>query len=548
MRRTVRWQPGRRPILGARRDEDPDVSSFRVGTRMAAAGAGILAAGAGVATSALVASLFTGLPTPLVSVGNAAVDLAPAALKDFAVSTFGTADKAVLLGGIYTVLAVVAATAGLLGLRRPRLALAVTAGLGGLALVAAATDRTSMVVAPVTLLPAGVALAVSLATLAWLLRALARRHDQPAAPGLQPHPGDDVGADFDRRAFLEAVLTTAAAAAAAGVATRLVGGTAAIASRAQVRLPPAADPAGPVPAGADLRVSGMPPYLTPNAAFYRIDTALDPPDVPAGSWSLRIHGLVDNELELDFPGLLRRRLVERRITLTCVSNEVGGDLIGNARWLGVPLAELLDEAGVQDGADALLSTSADGFTVGTPIAAVTDGRDALLAIGMNGAPLPIVHGFPARLVVPGLYGYVSATKWVTDIEVTRFDEFSAYWTDRGWAEQAPIKTASRIDVPAPDAELAAGRHAVAGVAWAQGRGIERVEVRVDDGDWRTARLGTEDGQDTWRQWVYAWDAEPGRHTLTVRATDTTGQTQPSDPAPPRPDGATGWHTRTVDVS
>jgi DMSO/TMAO reductase YedYZ molybdopterin-dependent catalytic subunit len=414
-------------------------------------------------------------------------------------------------------------------------------------MLAAATDRTSMTAMPLALLPAVVALAVSLGTLAWLLSTLGRRTDTTAR-GLQPHPGDDVGADFDRRAFLEAVLVSAATVAAAGVATRLGGGTAAIASRAKVRLPPAADPAGAVPAGAMLPVDGLPPYLTPNDDFYRIDTALNPPDVPAGSWRLRIHGLVDNDLDLDFSDLLQRRLVERRVTLTCVSNEVGGDLVGNAQWLGVPLADLLDEAGIQPGADALLSTSVDGFTAGTPIAAVTDGRDALVAIGMNGEPLPIVHGFPARLVVPGLYGYVSATKWVTDIEVTRFDDFRAYWTDRGWAEQAPIKTASRIDVPAASAELEAGRHAVAGVAWAQGRGVERVEVRVDDGTWVEARLGTEDGQATWRQWVYEWDAGPGEHTLAVRATDGTGQTQPSGSTPPRPDGATGWHTREVLVS
>jgi hypothetical protein len=258
--------------------------------------------------------------------------------------------------------------------------------------------------------------------------------------------------------------------------------------------------------------------------------------------------MVDNEVELDFTDVLQRRLIERRITLTCVSNEVGGDLAGNATWLGVPLAELLDEAGVQEGADALLSTSADGFTAGTPIAAIADGRDAMLAIGMNGEPLPIIHGFPARMVVPGLYGYVSATKWVTDIEVTRFDDVTAYWTDRGWAEQAPIKTASRIDVPESFAKLDAGTHAVAGVAWAQDRGIEKVEVRVDDGDWVEARLGTEDGQDSWRQWVYEWDAGPGSHTLEVRATDQTGETQTEDETPPRPDGATGWDSRTVTVT
>ena len=501
-----------------------------------------------MAASSLVASLFTGVPSPIISVGNAAIDLAPPFLKDFAIETFGANDKPVLLAGIYTVVALVAAAAGVIGLKHPRLALWITGVLGAVALLAAATDRTSMAVTIVTVVPAVVALVVSLASLAWMLSALRRRRDVTDAPWLQAHPGDDVGADFDRRKFLEAVLITGAAVAAAGVGTRLVGGTAAIASRADVRLPMPADAAGPIPAGTELSVSGITPYVTSNDDFYRVDTALSPPDVPTDSWTLRIHGMVDNQIELDFTDVLQRRLVERRITLTCVSNEVGGDLAGNATWLGVPLAELLDEAGIQEGADMLLSTSADGFTAGTPIAAVTDGRDALLAIGMNGEPLPIIHGFPARMVVPGLYGYVSATKWVTDIEVTRFDDVSAYWTDRGWAEEAPIKTASRIDVPESFAKLNAGTHAVAGVAWAQHRGIEKVEVRVDGGDWVEARLATADGQDSWRQWVYEWDAEPGSHTLEVRATDRTGETQTSDEAPPRPDGATGWDSRTVTVS
>jgi len=524
------------------------VSSSRGRTRLAAAGAGILAAGAGLAASALVAALFTGLPSPLQSVGNLVIDLAPATVKDFAVETFGTADKPVLVAGIYLVVGAAAAAAGVVGLRRRRLALCVTAALGAVAVVAGAVDRTSMVVAPLTVLPAGVALAVSLGTLGWLLSALDHDGRADTTARLDPHPGDDVSADFDRRRFLLAALVTGASVAVAGIGTRLLGGAAAVASRAGVRLPRATDGAGAVPSGADLEVRGLTPYLTSNDEFYRIDTALSPPDVPTDAWTLRVHGMVETELELSFPDLLSRRLVERRITLTCVSNEVGGDLVGNASWIGVPLAELLVEAGVQDGADALLSTSADGFTAGTPLAAVTDGRDAMIAIGMNGEPLPIIHGFPARMVVPGLYGYVSATKWVTDIEVTRFDDFAAYWTSRGWAAEGPIKTASRIDVPAAEAELGAGLQAVAGVAWAQGRGIEKVEVRVDDGDWAQARLGARDGQDTWRQWVYEWDAGPGRHTLQVRATDRTGETQTSDPAPPRPDGATGWHERTVTVS
>jgi DMSO/TMAO reductase YedYZ molybdopterin-dependent catalytic subunit len=524
------------------------VSHFRIGTLLAAAGAGLLAAGTGVVASALVAATFTGVPSPLVSVGNTVIDLAPAAVKDFAVEAFGTADKAVLLAGIYLVIAAAAAFAGVVGLRRPRLALWITAGLGALAVAAGATDRTSMLLGPLRALPAVVALAVSVVTLGWLLSVLGRRAQGDSAPWLEPHPGDDVGADFDRRRFLHAVLVTSAAVAVGAVGTRLLGSAAAVASRARVRLPRAVDRAGAVPAGAELEVRGITPYLTPNDDFYRIDTALSPPDVPTDGWTLRVHGMVDNELTLDFTDLLRRRLVERRITLTCVSNEVGGDLVGNATWIGVPLGELLSEAGVHADADAVLSTSADGFTAGTPLAALTDGRDAMIAVGMNGEPLPIVHGFPARMVVPGLYGYVSATKWVTDIEVTRFDDFDAYWTSRGWAAEGPIKTAARIDVPSAEAQLDAGRQVVAGVAWAQTRGIEKVEVRIDDGDWVQARLGAQDGQDTWRQWVWQWDAVPGRHTVQVRATDRTGTTQTSDEAPPRPDGATGWPSRTVTVS
>ncbi|HEY9412035.1 MAG TPA: molybdopterin-dependent oxidoreductase [Jiangellaceae bacterium] len=258
--------------------------------------------------------------------------------------------------------------------------------------------------------------------------------------------------------------------------------------------------------------------------------------------------MVESPFELDFSDVLDLELVERMITLTCVSNEVGGDLAGNATWLGYPLAALLDRAGPSADADMVLSTSVDGFTVGTPLAALTDGRDALLAIGMNGVPLPLEHGFPARMVVPGLYGYVSATKWVVDLEVTRFDRASAYWTDRGWAAEAPIKTASRIDVPGSFAKLTAGPTTVAGVAWAQHRGVSAVEVRVDDGPWDEARLADEASVDTWRQWVWEWDATPGRHTLRVRATDGVGAVQIEDTAPPFPEGSSGWHSVSVEVS
>lgn len=522
--------------------EPPDVGTRRWTTRLAGAAAGLLAAAAGVGASALVAALLTGVPTPIISVGNAAVDLAPPFLEDFAINTFGTADKAVLLGGIYTVLALLAVVTGLVGLRWPRTALAVTAGLGVLALVAAATDRTSLTRVEITVAPALVALAVSVLTLSALLARLR----QPRAP--RRPTVDDVGPGFDRRAFLEAAVATGAIAVGGGVGARLVGGTAAIASRADVRVPTPADPAGPIPRGTELPVDGITRYVTPSDDFYRIDTALTPPDVPTENWTLRVHGMVDREVQLDFAQLLERRLVERRITLACVSNEVGGGLAGNATWIGVPLAELLTEAGVQDGADCLLSTSADGFTASTPIGAVTDGRDAMVALAMNGEPLPIIHGFPARMVVSGLYGFVSATKWLTEIEVTRFDDVEAYWTERDWAEQAPMKTFSRIDVPESSARVSAGTVAVAGVAWAPERGVQRVEVRVDDGEWQQTRLGTEDGLASWRQWVYEWQAEPGSYALEVRATDGTGQTQPEERVPPRPDGATGWHSVSVTVA
>jgi DMSO/TMAO reductase YedYZ molybdopterin-dependent catalytic subunit len=272
------------------------------------------------------------------------------------------------------------------------------------------------------------------------------------------------------------------------------------------------------------------------------------PQVDAGSWTLKIHGLVDREMELSFQELLDMPLVERRITLACVSNEVGGHYAGNATWLGVDTTELFEQLGISSDADAVKSTSVDGMTIGTPLESLTDGRGSMIAVGMNGEPLPLAHGFPARMVVPGLYGYVSATKWVTDIEVIRFSAFDAYWTSRGFSEQAPIKTFSRIDVPKSFARLQAGKNAVAGVAWAQNTGIAKVEVSIDADDWQEADLAGEDSIDTWRQWVFAWDAESGPHNISVRATDADGNTQTSRRVPPRPDGATGWHNVDVTVA
>ena len=364
--------------------------------------------------------------------------------------------------------------------------------------------------------------------------------DNPDGPGPPRWPA--------RRRFLTAsglAVVTAAAGALAGrelITRHNVG-----AARAALRFPKPAVPAPPLPPGSNLNIPGLSSFITPDSSFYRVDTALLLPEVDPASWQLRIHGMVQREVVLSFDELLRRPLVEDYVTLTCVSNPVGGPYVGNARWLGARLADLIREARPLAGASQLLCTSVDGFTSGTPLQVVLDGRDALLAVAMNGQALPVAHGFPARMVVPGLYGYVSATKWVTDIEVTTFAAAYAYWAQRGWSQQAPIKTESRIDVPAGNATLAPGRTPVAGVAWAQHKGVAAVEVRVDRGPWQAARLAAVPDIDTWRQWVWEWDATPGQHLLEARATDATGYTQTAVVAPPPPNGASGYPSAAVTV-
>jgi DMSO/TMAO reductase YedYZ molybdopterin-dependent catalytic subunit len=318
-------------------------------------------------------------------------------------------------------------------------------------------------------------------------------------------------------------------------------------ARAALRVPTPAQTGPSLPPGTDLPIRGLSPFVTPSSSFYRVDTTLILPQISPSSWRLRIHGMVEREITLSFHELLKLPLTEDYITLTCVSNPVGGPYIGNARWVGASLAALLRKAGIRAGADQLLCTSQDGFTSGTPVQTVMDGRNAMLAIAMNGQPLPVAHGFPARLVVPGLYGYVSATKWITDIKVTTFASEHAYWTVRGWSQQAPIKTESRIDVPGSGSTVRAGRTPVAGVAWAQHKGIDAVEVRVDHGPWHTAKLAAVPGIDTWRQWAWEWQATPGNHVIEARATDATGYTQTAVQAPPPPNGATGYPSVTVSV-
>jgi DMSO/TMAO reductase YedYZ molybdopterin-dependent catalytic subunit len=493
--------------------------------------AGVAAAAAGLGVAEVLSALVGLSSSPIVAVAQAFIDRTPAWLKDAAISAFGTHDKQVLLGGAGVVLFALAAAAGLLARRRPVAAQWLVLGAGAVAALAAATRPDATWLAP---LPSIAAAVVAVTVLSWLrTRAQARAGTGPT-----------------RRALL----TASGAVALGGLATGGIGRVLSTAargaetSRAQVTLPkPAATPSA-LPGGVEVGVAGVVPFRVPNGDFYRIDTATVVPRISSTDWSLRIHGMVEREVTLDFAGLLAGSLVQRDLTLICVSNEVGGDLVGNARWLGLPIGPLLKQAGPAADADMVLSTSADGWTCSTPLDVLTDGRDALLAVGMNGEPLPIEHGFPVRMVVPGLYGYVSATKWVVELEVTRFDRKEAYWTPRGWSPRGPVKTQSRIDVPHTGDRVRAGTVAVAGIAWAQHRGIRGVEVRVDDGPWQQAELGAEASVDTWRQWVHRWEATPGHHRIAVRAADGAGAVQTDAKAPPAPDGATGWHTIEVDVT
>ncbi|WP_258132108.1 molybdopterin-dependent oxidoreductase [Microbacterium sp. MYb62] len=504
------------------------------GDTLRSAAAGLSASFLAVGLAELVAAVVEPSASPFAVIGSGLIDLAPSWAKDTAIALFGTGDKAALIVGIALVLVVVAAGAGILELRRSGIGAVILGALGALAVVAAMIRPGA---GPFAWLPGLVAGLVAVIILRLLVARL-----RPVG-GLQPD-GED------RRRFL---LWTAGVAATGAVAL-IIGNVARGASRsieavrAALRLPKAARAAAVVPAGAELAIPGLAPVVTPNAEFYRIDTALIVPQVDPADWSLRIHGMVDREVEITWDELLAMPMQESDVTLACVSNEVGGSLIGNARWLGLPIREVLARAGVDADADMVLSTSADGFTASTPIEALTDDRDALLAIGMNGEPLPIEHGFPVRMVVPGLYGYVSATKWVTQLEVTRFDRTKAYWTTRGWSDHGPIKLQSRIDVPRRGQAVPAGDVVIAGMAWQQHVGIAGVEVRIDDGPWRAAELATAISTDTWVQWSIDWAAESGAHTVECRALSVDGETQTSDPAAPAPDGAQGWHRIDVSVA
>jgi len=503
--------------------------------------AGLAAALVALAVAELLAGLNRAWRSPVLDVGDRVIDAAPPFVKEFAIDTFGTNDKPALLIGIGVVLVVYAGIVGFVALRRHFLVGVVGVGLFGVIGAWAALSRR---IAPPShvALPSVIGAAAGIGAL-WLVRQSVRQREEQPVSG----PGGTDRREFLRRSGV-LLAGLAATAAVVGVAGRWLGSRfAAAASRAGVTLPRPATPLAAVPPSTQVDVPGMTPFITPNDRFYRIDTALTAPQVPTDSYTLRIKGMVDNELELSFDDLLRREMIERDITLTCVSNEVGGKLAGTARWLGTRLDALLREAGVQPGADQVVGRSVDGFECGFPIEAARDGRDAMVAIGMNGEPLPIEHGFPARLIVPGLYGFVSATKWLTEIELTTFDEFDHYWLRRGWAQRAPIKLMSRIDTPRGLAKVRAGLVPIAGVAWEQTVGIAGVEVSVDDGSWEPADLADGTTNDTWRQWVYRWTATPGRHSVKVRAIDNAGAIQTADRAEPIPDGASGHHQIVVIV-
>jgi DMSO/TMAO reductase YedYZ molybdopterin-dependent catalytic subunit len=502
--------------------DDEEVSTRR-GLRLAVAG--VLTGLAGTATSLAATAVLNQRATPVTVVAEAVIEYTPGRVAEAAISVVGTWDKPLLVAGVFTALLLLSGLAGLLAGRNTLLGSSVFLAMGAVASFAALSRPNAT---PSVLLPVGVGVVTWVLLLPYLVRL--------AAGGPTREPVAE-----ERRRFLVAAAVVAAGSVVVTVAGRLVGRSRRLVESARdaLRLPVTR---GVAPAGADLDVEGLTPWRVPNADFYRIDTALVLPAIEPDEWRLRVHGMVERELTLTYADLLDRRLTEAWVTLCCVSNPVGGDLVGNAWWSGVRIAEVLAEARPRGDADAVLQTSDDGWTCGTPLSVLTDDRDAMLAVAMNGEPLPVEHGFPVRMVVPGLYGFVSATKWLVDLEVTRFEDFEAYWTTRGWSEQAPVRTQSRIEVPRANRRVDAGRVQVAGTAWAQHTGIERVDVALDGGPWEETTLGRVPGADTWVQWHATVDVEPGNHTLAVRATDRSGYTQTGVRRDVAPDGATGWHT------
>lgn len=490
------------------------------------AASGVAAAVVGVTAGNLLAAATSPGTAPVVIVGSQVIDWTPTPVKEWAIATFGTADKPILLTSVAIGTLLIAALAGALAHRRLLLGLVAFGVLGALAATVALTRPYAV---PLDAAPSVLTGLVAMAILTGLA------HTSKPSEGAGP----------SRRLLLTQGLVLLAAAVlqtSASVITRRR------TMPVDLDLPKAADVPSSRPAG--LNVKGITPFRTSSRDFYRVDTRLTLPTVDVDAWRLRIDGNVRRPVSLTFDELAAMRLIERDITLTCVSNEVGGRYVGGARWLGVRLTDVLDRAGIDaTSADQILSTDVDGMTISTPLAIAIDGRDSIIAIGMNGEPLPRAHGFPARLVVPGLYGFVGATKWITRMTLTTYAEQDAYWTRRGWATDAPIKPSSRIDTPRPFEDVRAGMVTVGGIAWAQHqRGVAAVEVSVDDGPWEPATLGPSAGQDYWRQWYLPWEAAPGRHTLAARTITGRGRAQSARRASPFPDGSSGIQRLVVTVT
>ncbi len=515
-------------------------------TRLTWAGFGILATLVGMAAGHLVAAFTNPAASPVLTVGSTVIDLTPTPLKEWAIRTFGDNDKLVLVGSVLLGALALAAVAGLLA--RSRLLL----GAGLLVLLVASAAVMALLrpeAAATDVLPAAVAGLLGVAALALLARLDGGRSTRTPAsspPGERApgHPAG-VGPAPSRRGVLIAAGALTATAAALATAGQWVTGRRT--TPAGVTLPRPTDPAPGLPTDLRGKVPGISRLQTPNSSFYRVDTRLTLPIISLDDWTLTIDGDVENELTLTYDDLLEMPMIERDITLTCVSNDVGGPYVGGARWLGVPLSDLLDRVKVGRDADQIFSQDVDGMTISTPLDPARAQKDAMLAVGMNGEALPREHGFPARLVIPGLYGFISATKWISRMTLTTYDEKQAYWTERGWATDAPIKIASRVDTPQSFSTIKSGETFIGGVAWAQTRGIGKVEVQVDGAAWQEARLGPAVGVDYWRQWYFPWTAEPGEHDISVRATDLDGELQTDAKATPFPNGSSGRQRIIVTV-
>jgi DMSO/TMAO reductase YedYZ molybdopterin-dependent catalytic subunit len=491
----------------------------------------------GMAAGHLVASLLNPASSPVLAVGSQVIDLTPTSLKEYAIRQFGSNDKRVLIGSVLGGVLVLAAVAGLLARRRFVLGAALQTVLVG---VAAFTALNRPAAEPADVVPSLATLVAGVGAL-WLLDHRATRVPVAATGSVTDSAGPS------RRGILVVAGMLAATAVAMGGAGRWIGQ---YRSRlTDIAFPKPADPAPVFPTGIEAEYPGITPLRVPIDDFYRVDTRLDVPIVDVESWTLTIDGMVDKELELTFDDLLAMPLIERDITLTCVSNSVGGPYVGGARWIGVRLTDLLALAGVQEGVDQIVSTDVDGMTIGTPYELATDGRDAMIALGMNGRALPREHGYPARMVVPGLYGFISACKWIERITLTTYDAKDSYWTKRDWATNAPIKISSRIDTPKVLEEIEAGATFIGGIAWAQQNGgVTKVQVQIDGGPWQAARLGPSAGNDYWRQWYLPWQAEPGSHNLSCRVVDGNGETQTPARMEPFPEGSSGIQQLIVNVA